>query len=171
MNSFGHIAYVFGIETDHRNPAVFKHMNMMGIDEMKALCFSQASKRKHAYLVSYMMPASGSLELFQLRPQAFTHGNYSFSNCLQFFSPFLEIGLVIKNLVSNSGASKWWGGILGSNDHFYLAQHPRTCLFVRGNNMKSSNSFSIKSHILGIRLGNQHIKAFISKQSYGCHIF
>jgi hypothetical protein len=154
MDGLSHIAHVFGIKANHRNPAIFKHVDVMGIDEMKRLRFTEACIRKHAYLISDVMPAAWSLLLFQFRSQTLTHGNYPFSNALQLFTPFLEIGLVVKDLVSDSCTSKRWGGILGSNDHFDLAQHPRACLFVRSNYVKSSNSFSIKSHVLGIRLSD-----------------
>lgn len=108
MNGLGYIADVFGIKTYHRNPTIFQHVYVMSIDEMKGLRFTEPCIRKHAYLISDVVPATWGLLLLQFRSQALSHSNYPLSNGLQLFTPLLEVGLVVKDLVSNSCASEWW---------------------------------------------------------------
>ena len=59
VDSLGHMIYILRVESNHGDSAVFHHMDMMLVDHIQTLRFGQASIRKHADLLSNVLPSTG----------------------------------------------------------------------------------------------------------------
>lgn len=94
-----------------------------------------------------------------------SHLNDTSSNCTEFIFPLLKIGGIIQNSFNDSGAVDWWTWVVGTNDHLQLTENSWSCLLILSNNVKSSDSFSVHTHILCIWLWDKHAESLLGEVS------
>jgi len=65
----------------------------------------------------------------------------------------------------------WWGRIVNSNDNFDLTQSSTSLSFIFANEVKSTGSFSIKTHNFSEGLSNNHLESLSEEISKTFSIF
>jgi hypothetical protein len=110
-----------------------------------------------------VLPVSRGLQLLESASQLLTHKDDTLSNTLELCLPFVEESVIVEDLLSNAGTSQGRTRVVASDDHLELTQDLGSSCFVRGDHMDGTSSETIKTHILGITLGDEHIEPFAGK--------
>ena len=170
IDGLSNVIDILWVESNHSDSSVFHHVNMMLVDHVQTLGLSKSCVGEHANLVSDVLPASWSIQLLYSCSQFLSDSNDTLSNTSEFRLPLVEQTITVQNFLSNSGSMKRRRWVISTNDHLDLTQTFACSLFISSNDMKTTDSLTIETHVFSIALRNEHWFEFLCKVSDGFNI-
>lgn len=112
-----------------------------------------------------MLPASWSLQGLELVSQQDSHVQDSLADHAKFLLPLLEVLRISQDGSGNLSSVSGWVRVLSSDDDLQLRENLLSSILINTDEVDSTNSFSIETHILGKRLGDNHLESLFLEVS------
>lgn len=170
VNGLAHVLHVAGREAGHTDSSILGQVDTVLLHQPLTLILVQAGEAEHANLIGDVLPRSATPLRLEHIAQLSSHGDDSLGHLAHVLQPLSSQSGIVQYFRGNASTVNGWVRVEGANDDLDLRHDLGRLVLISTGQGEGTHTLAVEAHVLGERLGQGHLMAFVDEQSQSAGI-